>query len=296
LGNNDIGGHVGTNEQYDPETEKWTSKASMPTPRIVFATAVYQNKIYCIGGKTAEGFTAVNEVYDPETDSWVTKTFMPTARGWLTANVVDNKIYVISGTSNEVYDPITDTWITKMAPPKAASFGGCVSAVYENKIYIFGGLSEDQHYNLNQIYDTEIDTWSEGAPLITSFGGGAAVVTSGVYAPERIYVLGNPSNLRPGEEQSFVRIYDPETGSWTLGADAPTRRYNFAAAVINDRIYTIGGHSHNWIPGDFAPSAANEQYTPIGYISELHSWTILPIFIFLTLTIFFIGKLRRNKI
>jgi N-acetylneuraminic acid mutarotase len=274
LGNNDIGGHVGTNEEYDLATEKWTSKASMPTPRIVFATAVYQNKIYCIGGKTAEGFTAVNEAYDPEIDSWVTKTSMPTARGWLTANIVNKKIYVISGTSNEVYDPITDTWTTKTSPPKIASFGG-VSAVYENKIYVFGGLSEDQHYNLNQIYDTETDTWSEGARLITSVGGGAAVITSGVYAPKRIYVLGNPSNLRQGEEQTFVRIYYPETDNWTLGADVPTRRYNFGATVTNDRIYTIGGHTHNWIPGDFAPSAANEQYTTIGYIPEFSSWTSL---------------------
>jgi len=57
LGNRDIGGHLGTNEEYDPETDTWTYKASMPTPRIVFATAVYQNKIYCIGGKTSDGYT-----------------------------------------------------------------------------------------------------------------------------------------------------------------------------------------------------------------------------------------------
>ena len=40
LGNRDIGGFVGTNEEYDPETDTWTFKAFMPTPRILFATAI----------------------------------------------------------------------------------------------------------------------------------------------------------------------------------------------------------------------------------------------------------------
>ena len=31
------GGYVGTNEMYDPETNTWTSKTPMPTPRAHFA-------------------------------------------------------------------------------------------------------------------------------------------------------------------------------------------------------------------------------------------------------------------
>src|SRR4030065_1552266 len=41
------GGFVGTNEEYDPETDTWASKASRPTPRAYFAIAAYHNKIYC---------------------------------------------------------------------------------------------------------------------------------------------------------------------------------------------------------------------------------------------------------
>jgi hypothetical protein len=284
LGNRDIGGHVGTNEEYDPETDTWTYKASMPTPRIVFATAVYQNRIYCIGGKTADGYTEVNEVYDPATDTWETRTAMPTARGWLTANVVDNKIYVISGTSNEVYDTETDSWTTKTPSPLAASFvGGCASSVFDKKIIVIGGITSDQNYNLNQIYDTKTDTWSNGTLPPSSVGGGFAAATTGVFAPKLIYVFGKPSNLRQGEEQTFVRIYDPETDNWTFGSDAPTGRYNFGVAVLNDTFYVIGGHIHHWIPGDFAPSATNEQYTPADYIPEFPSWIILPLFFVATL-------------
>jgi len=283
LGNRDIGGHVGTNEEYDPETDTWTYKASMPTPRIVFATAVYQNKIYCVGGKTSDGVTGVNEVYDPATDTWETKTSMLTARGWLTANVVGDKIYLIGGypnrTLNEVYDPATDTWTTKTSSPKATGFiGGYASAVFDNKIYVIGGLSEDQSYSLNQIYDTETDTWSYGISPPSGVGGGAAAATTGNLAPKQIYVIGVPLALSPGAPLYSNQVYDPEKDNWTVATDLPTRRFNFGVAVINDTLYAIGGHTYD-LPGFFAPSATNEQYTPIGYIPEFPSWIILPLFL-----------------
>jgi N-acetylneuraminic acid mutarotase len=297
LGNRDIGGHVGTNEEYNSETDTWAFKTPMPTPRILFATAVYQNKIYCIGGKTSDGYIGVNEVYDPKTDTWETKTSMPTVRGWLEANVVGDKIYLIGGypntTLNEVYDPAADTWTTKTPSPKPTAFtGGYASAVFDNKIYIIGGLSQD--HNLNQIYDTETDSWSYGTPPPSSVDGGAAAATTGELAPRRIYVLGAPAALKQGEERTFVRVYDPQTDNWTFGVDVPTKRYNFGVAVINDTIYAIGGHTYDFI-GLFAPSAANEQYTPIGYIPEFPSWAILPLLLIASLTAIFYKQILLRK-
>jgi len=283
---------TGTNEEYDPATDTWTYKAAMPTPRAVFAVAVYQNKIYCIGGKTSDDYTGVNEVYDPATNTWETKTPLPTARSWLTGNVVNGKIYLVGGypnrTLNEVYDPATDSWTTETPAPNALIFGfdKPASAVFDNRIFVIGGISQDQDYDLNQIYDTETDTWSSGAYPITSVDGGAAAATTGVLAPKRIYVLGNSANFRQGEEQNFVRVYDPETDSWSLGADVPTRRYNVGVAVVNDLVYAIGGHTYHYIPGNYTPLAVNEQYTPIGYIPEFPSWTPILIFVvILTITI-----------
>jgi hypothetical protein len=76
---------TGTTEEYDPATELWNYKAPMPTARALFGIAVYQNKVYCIGGYYAiftykgedldeiEYFnTGANEVYDPTTDTWET--------------------------------------------------------------------------------------------------------------------------------------------------------------------------------------------------------------------------------
>jgi N-acetylneuraminic acid mutarotase len=262
------GGVVGTNEEYDPSSNRWTYKTPMPTPRGGFGIAVYKNKIYCIS-------SAANEVYDPATDSWENKTHMPTPRFNLDANVVDGKIYLIGGYDpnlpyggdatnvNEVYDPETDTWSTKA--PMLAAKSEYASAVVGDKIYLIGGGSLWSHeLSLNQIYDTKTDSWSYGAPFpYESLSVERAGVTTGVNAPVRIYVFGEYS----------VGVYNPESDSWTFGAGIPTKRSNFGVAVLDDILYVIGGVTAvtaSGIPFSADPPtltkyATNERYTPFGY-------------------------------
>jgi len=206
----DLGAFLGKNEEYDPDTDTWTTRAAMPTPRILFATAVYQNKIYCIGGKTSSGLTGVNEVYEPATDTWETKTPMPIVAGFST--VIDNKIYVVG-----------------------------------SKL---------------QIYDPEIDKWSQGTLLPSGSSGiVGAGVTTGVSAPRRIYAIGP---LYPDKTSNCV--YDHESDNWTFGADFPSRRFNFGVAIVNDMLYAIGGHTYDTGRNGYVETVAvNEQYTPMGY-------------------------------
>jgi N-acetylneuraminic acid mutarotase len=254
-------GQVGTNEEYDPATNKWVYKLSMPTPRSHFAIAAYQNKIYCIGGYLENSSnTGVNEVYDPETDTWETKTAMPTARRQLQANVVGDKIYLIGGAPDgtviEVYDPATDSWTTKAPMPTETNL--YASAVVNNRIYIIDG-------NRTQIYNAETDTWSSGAESPSHTMHGAAGVTTGALAPKRIYVMGVTKPITFADPPPcLTQVYDTASDSWAAGASMPTNRVNFGVAVINDTIYAIGGHTHDSI-GFITPSAVNEQYTPIGY-------------------------------
>ena len=253
------------NEEYDPATDIWTAKASKPTPVQGFAIAVYQNKIYCIGGLNGS-VSALNEVYDPATDSWETKTSMPTGRYGLQANVVNEKIYCMGGVKllgynegyrelneTEVYDPVSDTWVTKAPMPYTA---GYVSAVVDKKIYVVGS-------GVTQIYDPKTDTWSLGAPPlenITLGGNGQsayAAATTGLLAPKRIYVY----------DGAYLQVYDPDNKSWIFGANPPINRQYLSIAVLNDKLYFIGGftdHSNN-IPGHFQDYSTNEQYTPFGY-------------------------------
>ncbi len=150
------------NLTYMYDLSSWLPKQSMPSYRDFFATATYQNRIFCIGGRS-NGPSAVNEVYNPISDSWESKRAMPTPRHGLDANVVNGKIYLIGGlvpdnrwpnvnidvyttyrytNVTEVYDPSTDAWTTKAPIPMAAySYS---SAVIDNKIFIFS-----QNFNQN---------------------------------------------------------------------------------------------------------------------------------------------------
>ncbi len=266
-----IGGDSPVNEEYDPATNNWATKASMPVPLDNFAIAAYKDKIYCMGN-------GVNEVYNPQTDSWENKTAMPTERKGLQANVLIDRIYLVGGSVpsndypwytetniNEVYDPQTDTWVTKSPLLNATDY--YASAVFNEKLYVFGGVAENKSRqlleNMTQIYDPQTDSWSYGAssPIIT--GAARAGATTGVNAPPKIYLF-DAGNLSLPSGQ----IYDPETNTWTIGIAQPTSRMALGLTVENDLIYAIGGiamsedifgHTTNTL------FALNEVFTPFGY-------------------------------
>ncbi len=263
-------GFQATNEEFDIATNTWTVKTSMPTPRSSFGIAVYQNKIYCMGGFVPGGATGVNEVYDPATDSWETKASMPTPSENINANLVEGKIYVIGGTNatlNQVYDPANDSWTTKASVPTGVS--GYASAVIGDKIYIFTT-------GLTQIYDVQNDSWSRGTPAPSPVVLPAAGATTGVYAPERIYIFG--ANAQEPYWELFtkgfiIQSYDPKTDTWTNGT-MPSGRYSVSVAVVDDLLYVIGGFTTAFSTDKFdlnptiAFSSLNQQYAPIGYGTE----------------------------
>jgi N-acetylneuraminic acid mutarotase len=250
------------NEEYDPATNTWTTRHPMPTARHSFGIAVYQNKIYCIGGSNNGPHLAVNEVYDPATDTWETKTSMPTARAGLSANSVNGKIYLMGGdanTTNEAYDPVTDSWSTKAQIPEGVDYSP--SAVVNNKIYLFGSLSS----LATQIYDPETDRWASGADVPDGVKEGAAAATSGVNVPLKIYVMGGVTTFvingnTFGNYSDLNQVYDPESNKWSTGANLPTELRFFGLAAVNDTFYAIGG-----FPGLVGFLDTNYEYKPIGY-------------------------------
>jgi hypothetical protein len=272
---------IGTNEEYDPTTNNWTSKTPMPIPSSHFATAVYNNKIYCIGG-------ALNQVYNPATDSWENKTPMPIPKIPGQANVVNDKIYVFvsscdgspNSTLNEVYDPISDSWTLKASMPVGVDG---VSAVYENRIYLIGSyfvgssldakghIIEPHSVPITQVYYPENDSWRSKGALGPSFGvKSVAITTFGINAPKKIYVFYNPYGW---DVNSFMnQVYDPEKDTWISGASFSIGRMGFGVAVVNDLLCVIGGlSSTNPSMVSFNQDVITtylstvEEYTPFGY-------------------------------
>jgi N-acetylneuraminic acid mutarotase len=234
------------NEVYDPATDSWTTKTSMPIPKAGLSANVVDGKIYLIGGFTQSPNSTVKTtsketlVYDHFTDSWTTKTPIPIATLDYATAVVGDKIYVISGTSRAYSDSLI---------------------------------------NPTQIYDPKTDTWSQGAPIPYPIQQAAAGATTGFAAPKKIYVIGGFTGFY--WPMKLTQVYHPENDMWSFGADMPTPLFGLGVAVVNDQLYIIGG-----CPGYLQGStAAVEQYTPLGYIPEFPSWIILPLLITATLMI-----------
>ncbi len=267
LGTGDRIGLVGTNEAYDPSTDTWEFVSSMPTARASFGIAVYQNKIYCIGGHVLDGSagasTGANEVYDPITDTWENRSSMPTPGKGVHAEVVNDKIYAVGGNSNVTYcyDPATDTWTIKTLMPATPYLLGswsCSSTVVDNKIFVVG-------VDFHEVYDSSIDTWNSLTPKHSGAYYGTAAATTGGNSLKRIYVFGADMPYWSLNSPNFTsQSYDPETDSWSACASMPTGRINAAVAVVNDQLYVIGGETTSF-GFNFDASAVNEMYTPIGY-------------------------------
>jgi len=256
-----IGDIVNTTEEYDPQTDTWTFKESMPTPRCSFAIVVYQNKIYCIGGYVGNGsVTGVNEVYDPVTDKWETRTPMPTPRMDLQANVVGDKIYLIGGridflgylNVNEVYDPATDSWTTKTDAPYRITSGASAAVGEEIFVLATAGRLDLGAFILS--YNTEADFWKVCA-FSPTYGDWST--TAGVTAGQ-----GNVKIVFFSESATY--IYFPESDSWAAGTTMPTARGFSGVAFLDKAFYVIGG-----IKAPFAgyivitsSVANNEKYIP----------------------------------
>jgi len=243
------------NEVYDPATDTWETKTSMPTNRSGMCANVVDGKIYVIGGRTGEQYSTVdlNEVYDPETNMWTTKEPIPYPVVGYASAVVDGKIFVLGG-QDEYHDPM--------------------------------------NLDLTQIYDPETNTWSQGTPIPTATVAAAAGVTSGTIAPERIYVMGGDGGFFYPLDRNYV--YDPQADVWNTGTAIPTPRINPAVAVVNDLVYVIGGTSGPG-GLQSTPTATVERYTPSGYIPEFPSWTPLLIMVVAVVAVAVIYRRRLPK-
>jgi energy-converting hydrogenase Eha subunit A len=170
---------------------------------------------------------------------------------------------IISLSSIAVVRATEDFWTTLEPMPTAR--GGIGVAVVDGKIYAIGGSYDS--LGETEEYDPATNTWTKKTPMPTPrIWFGIAVVEN------KIYVIGGDSgNWEVGITPTNVNeVYDPETDTWSTGTTMPTARYALGVAIIDDVLYAVGGRE-GWVGAPV--SAANEQYTPAGYIPEFPLWT-----------------------
>ncbi|MDR1992832.1 MAG: hypothetical protein LBQ98_04945 [Nitrososphaerota archaeon] len=290
---------LGTNEVYDPVSNTWTTLAPMPTPRTNFAIAACEGKIYCIGGIAGRTpadewglfyslvLSDLVEVYDPATNTWTRKAPMPSVSDPVV--VVGEQIFILDGFNLYMFDTSTNRWTERalmpVTPQSVISGGSGIASrpvvfVVDGKLVFTGEFCSRTPYLPVEgvrfsygpsepkvmVYDPMLDVWVEEAvgPMVFCYGVG--LVTSGVFAPPRVYFLGQS----PGSTFREVitnQAYDFADNTWRIGAAMPTSRVEFGAVVLDDLLYVIGGCTYVGYSEKAVYSVLNEVYVPFGYRS-----------------------------
>jgi len=100
--------------EYDPMTNIWNTKSSMPSPRYSGAAVTDGAEIYYIGGSSSTNiFTSGTNtiyIYNPVTNTWrQSNNTLPNPRTRHSAVYASGKLWVISGLDNSG-NVITDVW------------------------------------------------------------------------------------------------------------------------------------------------------------------------------------------
>jgi N-acetylneuraminic acid mutarotase len=179
---------------------------------------------------------------------------MALERQELYPEVVDDRIYVAGGLLNpntgvsahfDAYDPVADSWHRLATLPQARHHIGLAEA--GGSLYAVGGFSGGfprwRAQSDTFVYSPDDDTWSAGVDLPEAR---AEFVIESVR--DQVFVIGgrvretrDAMTFTTHVDSDRNEMFDPATGRWTPRAPAPTQRNSAASAVVDDRIYVMGG-------------------------------------------------------
>ena len=216
--------------------------------------------------------TATPLAVAPNSLTW--STAVPTPKSyphWITegqAAVVNNRLYVFGGFGgvspsgdtptrcSYVYDPALNTWTRLPDLPKGLTHAG--TATDGRYIYIVGGYVEDDDGVGQKFSDNaarRFDTWTwkydeigqlpafRGAGFLYYLPGPRTI--NGVSYPQGSlhYVSGTEWKSADKPEHYVYDLSKPPTNwpYWKKLADLPTPRQHAGGAVLNDKLYYIGG-------------------------------------------------------
>nr|WP_145548723.1 kelch repeat-containing protein [Variovorax boronicumulans] len=251
-------------ESYDPATDRWARRATLPQARHHFALAAHGGLLYGVGGFSG-GFPnwqaqADVFVYDPTTDRWRSGVPLPQPRAEGVVAVAQGRLYAIGGRMRaspsashfndhadtarvEVFDPQTARWSRLADAPTARN--SAASAVIDGRIYVAGGRQalpqpdgSLRQVNLAtlEVFDPSTGTWQTRAPMPQAQGGLAAAAHGG-----KLYVFGGEQWTPEHKVFADSWVYDPAADRWTALPPLPTPRHGLGAATVGKRIHVFGG-------------------------------------------------------
>lgn len=239
--------------------EGWTALHGMRVGVGEAAAVELDGKIYVAGGfDTRTTF----QIYDLQTDTWRAGPDLLQGTDNAGAVALGGKVYVFGGEASpavQVFDVASESW--SFAPSLPSPRFSSVVEELGGKVHLVGGWS---HSRSNNVSLASHDVFDPVAPGYVA-GGAAPAPTARNHASSgaiggKLYVTGGRSPGHEGEDArnlTATEVYDPATDSWAPLAPLPTARSGGASAVLNGKLYVLGGG----LPGN-AVHATIERYDP----------------------------------
>ena len=255
---NDCDGRIDDAELTGPG--EWAARASMPTPRSSFATAVVHDLVYTLGGMnmilSPDAYLDTVEIYDPATDSWRTGEPMPMGRIGSAVSVIDDEIYMAGGyfwdgTQSgfldrlDKFDPSSGTWVELAPMPTSRSLAA--GAVLDGKFFVIGGWRSTKKgqgiLDAVEVFDPVSETWSARAPIPGLHEASAAVALDGT-----LLLAGGWDGTPAGYLREVLRYHDDDD-TWTVYPPLSLFRCSLAATTLSGRYALfVGGYLDGWPP------------------------------------------------
>lgn len=243
--------------KYDP-ANGWKEFMHMNYGRARHTAAALGKSLCVVGGDNVNGFGKVPE-FEQFDDGNVNWTTVPRGNkavsGCVGASLLiegTSKFFIAGGytpssapvNTTYYYDDSASKW--KAGPPMNKHRTYAAGAVHNNnKLFITGGnvpqSNEDgflRASNTVEYYDASASsgTWKMVQKTMSTprIGHGAAVVGN------ILYIIGGMHASAP---QNTVETYDIENDRWGHVGSLNEARMYFATAVLNDKIYVIGGQN-----------------------------------------------------
>jgi serine/threonine protein kinase/N-acetylneuraminic acid mutarotase len=216
----------------------WRSLPDAPTPRLMMAWTVLDDKIWIAGGMSHGEALQIVQSYDPQTGAWLSQPPLPVPLHHATATTYRGEMVVIGGASdelanasNKVYALRGGSWVE--LPNLTHARAAAAAAVVGDKLVVAGGQNQKQLVPQTEVFDGQ--SWKEAADLPTPREHLAAV-SDGTY----VYTVGGRFLSADKNSAAFER-FDPQSGQWTKLVDMPTPRGSYGASFIEGRIVAVGG-------------------------------------------------------
>ena len=238
IGGIDYPLYYNTISKLDEPNNVWITLNDQVIGRRYLTTEVVNGIIYIIGGSNANGFVDTVQAYDIANDALYEVAPLPTKRTNLNSVVYQNKIYVIGGKLDstdsrtnivEVFDPSLNSWETLSSMPTSRE---CDIALFDNKIYAFGGFDGSSGLTNVEVYDIANDSWSNKAEM--PYDLSAYHLAS---FDNFIFLIGDYDDYIDG-----VHLYNALDETWNTLVTNFTGRRHAAVVRNNDWIYVIGGY------------------------------------------------------